>query len=75
VAKVLVSQPSPANAPATVATTMDINARICATKMTARRTKVMAAPFTYDVLTITPKGAWPVICGGKKKRARRRASK
>jgi len=26
----------------------------------------MAAPFTYDVLTITPKGAWPVIRGGKK---------
>jgi hypothetical protein len=59
IGKALASQSPPANAPATVATTMDINARICATKITARRTKVMAAPFTYDVLTITPKGAWP----------------
>jgi hypothetical protein len=71
--KVLASQSSPANAPALVATTMDINARICATKMMARRTKVMAAPFTYDVRIITPKGAWPVIRDGKKKRAQRRA--
>src|SRR4029079_7682728 len=40
----LASQASPASAPAIVATTMKINARICATKMTTRRTAAMLAP-------------------------------
>ena len=38
------TQASPASAPAIVATTMKSNARICATKMTARRTMDMPAP-------------------------------
>jgi hypothetical protein len=48
------SQSCPANAPAIVETTMNSSARICATKITARRTKTMAVSFVPCGRTITP---------------------
>ena len=42
-----VIQPSPASAPAAVAITTKSYARICATKMTARRTADMPAPSLF----------------------------